>query len=838
MTVVRVAGLPGESARVGRLPETVRRLRDLRDLRRGMRDRGDRAADLLYPAIGGCEDRDVRRALLACRRAVHNGRAPLPLPEGALARLTEEGRELLDRLRSDHERWERDLTRAKEAFRTERTEASHRLAALVRDEDFLRALAMASDALFPDVEAWLAGPPDAAEHLNTRRRVLSYVLRTALKTSPFSTLTTAGLIGGTVDGESAEVSSLGSGLPAPDRLSRHLELNAEIESRLERLLVAAHGPRILRANPTLTVSGERLLVVHPDGRFLGVPALPWVLRLVERAGRGAAPTELVELLTEEFGAGEEEASTSLDRLVTAGVLQADLDVPDQISDRPSAIADRLESPAGDPVRRLAEAVRDVEKADEPTGRWMSLGLLRSATERALSAAGGDATLIPGKYLCYEDAVPDWNTPPRAPDLKGMEEDLHRVRRLVAVFDGALPGRLAMADLIERRFGAGTPVGPVEAWMAWGEAVASPGGTMAAGGGGGELRELRENPFHLGETGLPRVEELRRIQAGLLDVLFPEDHDGDTVHADTEALDRSLSDLPPWLPHDHPTTLFLQPLPDGTVVFNAAAPGHGASAARVSRRAGRSAREETWEGPLRVEVMGLFRSSLNRVAPLASHELEWPGCVPTLPPERRVRPADLEIRVNPDSGLPTLWWRVEDRPVRLIHRGTMARCWLPPALRFLLDLTTPLSEAWALVGRSRELYVDPKPSEISILPRLRVGRVLLERRTWIVPCREFDGAGGDDFDRFSEVRERAEELGLPEVVFARAADPGGSAEEQVMAKAKDRKPRPLDLCSWWGVEELSRMSKGRETLVFQEAAPAVFGPDRVAEYAVELPGDRP
>lgn len=60
----------------------------------------------------------------------------------------------------------------------------------------------------------------------------------------------------------------------------------------------------------------------------------------------------------------------------------------------------------------------------------------------------------------------------------------------------------------------------------------------------------------------------------------------------------------------------------------------------------------------------------------------------------------------------------------------------------------------------------------------------------------------------------------------------------MAKAKDRKPRPLDLCSWWGVEELSRMSKGRETLVFQEAAPAVFGPDRVAEYAVELPGDRP
>ncbi|GAA1455962.1 lantibiotic dehydratase family protein [Nocardiopsis exhalans] len=834
MIVVRVAGLPSGSARVGELPGTARLLNDLDALQRDLGRQGEELADLIHTAVGGCEDRAVRRALLACRRAVHNGRPPKALPEEALVRLSAPARELLGQLGSYHQELDRCLEEARASFRTERAQAEHRLADLARDTDFRRALAMASDALFPDVEAWLCGPPSAPEHLNTRRRVANYVLRTALKTSPFSTLTTAGPFpaGGGATAQDARGETEALQVPAPTGLSRHLELNAEVEFQLERLLVIAHGPLLLRTNPTLTVTGERVLAAHADGRCVGVPARPWLLALVRRARDGACPAELAGFLTAEFGAAPAEAETMLGQLVGAGLLQSDLGVPDQAPDRLTGAADRLGLPEDSPVRRIGEAAREAEAADAPADRWRSLGRLRATVGEALTDAGGDPSLIPGKYLCYEDVLPSWSAPPRTPDWSVLDDDLHRVRRLVSVFDGALPGRLAIAERLRQRFGDGARVGLLEAWLAWNEGD-SPGGWPE----GARLRGLRDNPFHLADSGVPRVDELRRLQSGLLDLLTPPLDCGPGFDADTDAVDRLLDALPAWLPRDHPMTLFLQPLADGTVAFNAAAPGHGTAGSRVRRWSGPPAPRGDETGPLLVEAAGLFRSSLNRVAPHATHELVWPGCVPSLPPERRVRPADLEIRLDP-AGLPALWWRSAGRPVRLIHRGTMGRYWFPPLLRFLLDLAAPMAEAWALVGRSRALHSAPRPSKASVLPRLRVGGVLLERRSWIVPRAELDlGEGRDDFDRFVGVRRVVRDLGLPDVVFARAADAVDSAE-RVMEKAKDRKPRPLDLCSWWGAAELTRLSRGRDLLLFQEAAPDVFGPDRVVEYAVELPGDRP
>ncbi|PWV52813.1 lantibiotic dehydratase [Nocardiopsis sp. L17-MgMaSL7] len=835
MIVARVAGLPSASARVGELPDTARRLGELDALRGDLTRRGEELADLIHAAVGGCEDRAVRRALLACRRAVHNGRAPKALSEAATARLSGPARELHARLVFDHEALDRGWEEAREAYRAETSAAEQRLADLVRDENFRRALAMASDALYPDVEAWLSGPASAPEHLNTRRRVVNYVLRTALKTSPFSTLTTAGPLpdgdGAGPEGGAAETVQV----QEPDRLSRHLELNAEVEFQLERLLVTGRGPLFLRTNPTLTVLGERAMVVHADGRCVGVPARPWLLALARRAEDGASPADLAGFLTSEFGAAAAEAESMLGQLVKAGLLQSDLGVPDQARDRLTDVADRLGLPEASPVRRVGEAAGEVEAADTPADRWLSLGRLRSTVGEALTEAGGDPSLIPGKYLCYEDVLPGWTTAPRTPDWSAFDRDLHRVRRLVSVFDGALPGRLAIAELLGRRFGTTARVGLMEAWLAWNEAA--PANASEGAPDTVVLHALRDNPFHLTDTGVPRVEELRRFQTGLLGLLSPPDGTDPAFDADTGALDRLLDAGPDWLPQDHPTTLFLQPLADGSLAFNASAPGHETAGSRVRRWSEPPVPYEDrgGDGPLLVEVAGLFRSSLNRVAPHASHELVWPGCVPSRPPERRVRPADLEIRLDP-AGVPTLWWRPADRPVELVHRGTMGRFWFPPVLRFLLDLTTPMSEAWALVGRARALYVNPKPSEVSVLPRLRVGGVLMERRSWIVPRAELDLGEGDDFERFTRVRRRVRDLGLPDVVFARAADVVDTTE-RVMEKAKDRKPRPLDLCSWWGVEELARLSKGRDLLLFQEAAPDVFGSGRVVEYAVELPGER-
>ena len=134
MIVVRVAGLPSGSARVGELPGTTRLLSDLDTLRGDLERRGEELADLIHTAVGGCEDRSVRRALLACRRAVHNGRPPGALPRDALARLPEPARKLLVQLGSDHEALARVRERARACFHAERGQAEHRLAEVPADD--------------------------------------------------------------------------------------------------------------------------------------------------------------------------------------------------------------------------------------------------------------------------------------------------------------------------------------------------------------------------------------------------------------------------------------------------------------------------------------------------------------------------------------------------------------------------------------------------------------------------------------------------------------------------------------------------------------------------------
>jgi hypothetical protein len=214
-------------------------------------------------------------------------------------------------------------------------------------------------------------------------------------------------------------------------------------------------------------------------------------------------------------------------------------------------ADRLGLPEDSPVRRIGEAAREAAAADAPADRWRCLGRLRAKVGEALTAAGGDPSLIPGKYLCYEDVLPSWPAPPRTPDWSALDGDLHRVRRLVSVFDGALPGRLAIAELLRRRFGDGARVGLLEAWLAW-EEGAVPGNPQGGRTEEPGLRGLRDNPFQLAGTGVPRIEELHRFQARLRDLLTPPTDCGAGFDADTEALDRLLGSPPAWLPRDQVT----------------------------------------------------------------------------------------------------------------------------------------------------------------------------------------------------------------------------------------------------------------------------------------------
>ncbi|WP_254792862.1 lantibiotic dehydratase [Streptomyces sp. CC77] len=229
--MLRVAGLPIETVRELRCPDSRRWADDVLAAADAVGAAGAALGDLLHPLVGRCGDPGERRALLKVRRDAFNNRLPHAAQADAALTLTTRldpaaGRALADWLAARRRLAARTAQGAGLlAAETARSRAA--LCRLAGEERLRKGLLLASPALDAQLGAYTgrtAADPGALPDRKLRkieRSLLAYLYRTACKTSPFSTFTGVALGEFTGPRTSPDPDGTGTGPgargPAPDR---------------------------------------------------------------------------------------------------------------------------------------------------------------------------------------------------------------------------------------------------------------------------------------------------------------------------------------------------------------------------------------------------------------------------------------------------------------------------------------------------------------------------------------------------------------------------------------------------------------------------------------------
>ncbi|MFE3941325.1 lantibiotic dehydratase [Streptomyces sp. NPDC059118] len=502
--MLRVAGLPVDSVRGLRCPDSRRWADDVLRATERVRADGERLGDLLHDLVGGSEDETLRRTLLALRRDIFNNRLPRPgAADRALALvrgLDGQAGDALTAWLAGRRRLEEQRAAGAALLAAETARARGHLRALAGEERLRKALLLASPALDAQLDGYVrsdaAAPPDKKQR-KIERSLLSYLYRTACKTSPFSTFTGVAL-GTFVEGDSPDGGE-GScrdggqnGDGGPDRGLRvriddawdgRLRLNVAAVGRLTEAVIA---DPVRRADlPVAPASGwgrdddrvryvRRWITQGDEDTAVTFDAVKDRLFFLRRSGtlerllglfeeRGTLRYgELADWLARDRDADPEECAQYLQALLDIGMVQVPC-LRTEVHDtdplrafqgslrglgRPWAdrLAGRLEAPASG-IERFADA--------DPAERRALMGELRTALRTLQEEElGVDGARVP-QTLLYEDVAAGRHAELSAPAWERLAAGpLGAVERVLPAFDLTLPQRITFKGFFLARYGQG------------------------------------------------------------------------------------------------------------------------------------------------------------------------------------------------------------------------------------------------------------------------------------------------------------------------------------------------------------------------------------------------
>jgi len=357
----------------------------------------------LHRLVGGLDDKRLRRAALNTRRDAHNGRpcrtsqdvlaelGDLLDPAGAraLAAWCEAGSAERVALERADARLEDEIESASEALRRDLADPELRCAIAMASPDFHDQLARVAAGVAPRGKA--------------ARTALSYLSRAAVKTSPFSTLTTVGWARVGTAGEPGCEQAL-----EPGAQRRH-RIGAAVPLAVELLVAFARDEELSEAfdfevNATIrtALDGGRLLV----GTRLAVNGFAWRREeIVELVSLGALAAPLLRVgrgrpASFRAALGGDDAHVAFARMLDLDVIRPVLpwsseqeplaglaaaiaalpgDRPRQLARRLSQLAGELAAlaaaPAAQRVRGQREALRTARgwltDVGRPVGHWLA-----------------------------------------------------------------------------------------------------------------------------------------------------------------------------------------------------------------------------------------------------------------------------------------------------------------------------------------------------------------------------------------------------------------------------------------------------------------------------------
>ncbi|MEU5363928.1 lantibiotic dehydratase [Streptomyces sp. NPDC005925] len=823
--LLRVAGLPIDTVRDLRCPDTARWADDVISAERDLLARGAELSDVLHTLVPAADRAfpddggGPRRRLLALRRDVFNNRLParpdtaldlVTALDPAVARRTHqwvEDRRALDEL----------LARGTALMSRELADTRAVLRGLL-DEDRLRhGLLLASPTLEGRLEPYTrleAGRTPDKRLRKVERSVLSYLYRTVCKTSPFSTFTGVAL--GTFDaGDSPLVT-------VREEWRGRVRLNVVVLARFAEQILASPA---LRADlPVRLASGwgrdehrvryvRRWVTAGDDDAAVTFDAVKDRLFFLRRSGtldrivallseRDLRYGEVVDWLRAEYGT---DADAGLCETYVAALLQlgmirvpsldTDVHAADPLASFRHALRSLDRAWAGEVAAELGEAAALIEEypSADTAGRAKLLRGLRACLGAAQRLLGAENVSLP-QTLLYEDADAGDDVSCGLGAWTGTDGGaLRSVERVLPAFDLTLPQRVTFKGFFLARYGRGGRCDDLlglvhdfhEDFFDQYLSFASRRTPFDARGeyvpeenwlGLAELRALDQGR----RTFIDRMRAQWEAYDGEGDLVLDDDHLDEVA----DALDGLGT---PFTPQSHHLQLTREggeplmvlnrsygglsfPFSRFTHVWDDATAGPG-----LSDRLREDAARLTPPGAVLAELTGgPVTSNLNLHGRLTDYQIVCPGEASSVPEESRIHLDDLHLRHDEAEDRLVLWSGRLDREVVPVYLGYLVPLALPETPRTLL-LLSPTSMApldvWAGVPHG------PSHDGVTRRPRVRHGNLVLARRGWSTTAARLPApaAHSRETDVFLAWRRWRHAHGLPARVFATVSSgPRGGA----------------------------------------------------------------
>ncbi|WP_158252766.1 lantibiotic dehydratase [Cryobacterium sp. N21] len=729
------------------------------------------------------------------------------------------------------------------AFADEERRHLHTNVGLASDPHVLHGLLTAA----PSLELVLARRALDGRPLEKKiaMRLATFLARVAAKTSPYSTFTRTAQGSLTTKPKGSDV-QLKPTVPV-----------LQLDGRLWTLILedirhnAAFEPHLfIRVNPSAneTQHGIEFVGSTPRESILRMPSSGLLRTMLNIPSKPQSVGGWAQTL-EEHGVGRTDALDMVRSLLQAGFLQSNVPVSDNalrpltaLNDWLSTL-DRVVTQALSYGHVLEQLQNDLEECsltifDQTAQRERITRAIRSASTILALVAPPDLAHSISVDVIHESAVvldADWSV-----STDGWGDalpELDVARSWLSQFDPKLPGRLAVEDFAASFMAPGERTSLLEFYRAISTALQTPESPRTA-----PLKKyfsrIPRQPVVGDAADPPRLRQLAALRADSFRLVDQFTFGGHSVIPPAEVT-KVFASWPRWLGIPESAACYVQPIArinaPCLLAINVIHGGNGRGRARTNFML----RSVDAEFPVlsqsrqtnarQAEYSGTHGSSLNVRGSTTEWEIDYPFTYSARPLAERIPISALAVeRPSSGDGLVLIDDRF-DSVVVPAHVGMLADYQLPPLARFLervfanTYLLHPSAPPFASNFRLDEI------EETVVVPRIQVGRVVIQRQRWIVPAPLFPAQDASESRPvfWYRLREWFASSAIPERSFARAW-----GQELSGDKAKSRKPVFLDLDSWWGIADYLRHGQNCDFYVFDEALPDPMDGDP-SEFVSEI-----
>jgi hypothetical protein len=876
--LLRIGGLPINVVDDLRFEHTNQWIETLLSFEQALLERKGRLVDALHEEVNTCKEQiSMRRKLINLKRDVFNMRMLNNIADvrEIASALSSPTREWLEEWADLWERYQHLSAHGSEIFQQEMCQKRALFKQVINTEDFRKGILLASPVLDQAINSYLASDNLRLNRTarTVERSLVEYLLRTACKTSPFSTFTTVS--SGTIEANTTDALNQVIAYETESMEKKSfIRLNMAVLSRLSSLILSSgmsrkdlpvqfttdhhiqnNRIRYLRRIQNMNDIDEEAPIaldqIHENVFYLPVGKL--LASLLAFMGNhkiryGEIIANICSLSI--YKGAEEEIDMYLQHLLRLGLLI----IPDLQQDIHNSypVTSYLQGlrAIGTPMTdQIAELLSEIElfiqayTSASVSKRRELFTQIKQQVHKCDAKLGQADAPIP-RTLIYEDTMVHFrNLRINESAWKDISQSVSELQQMLPVLDVNLPRKLVTRGYFQAWYGVGERcddflsfayefrLGFFEQYL------------QAAGRGPAENNRGQEKPRRINHFQQPEFEMIDSAQQAIVDYM---QQAYDRLSTDSKELrldDDFISTLLPYIPGSNGClsshTLFSQfANVDGeplliinriytglTVMFSRfayfldAEEGH-----RLVEDLRAHLRRLQPSNAVFAELKGGYdATNLNLHPQVTAYELVCPGDISTRPEEEQIPLDDLFIRDDVQSSCLRLYSKRLGKEVIPLYLGFLMPMALPEIQQVLLNFsynTMSFMNFWNDVKR------EDADAAVVYYPRLRYKNLVLQRAHWEVqanalPRRE---SGQTDEDFFFCIARWRRQHNLPVKVFVAPALTRddlapGVTEEGSNRKMLTYKPLFIDFENYFAITLLEALSRDASTrIVISEMLP--------------------